>query len=361
MRIAIITATPQSVAAGSGTFVATRNLRAGLATLGHDVTIVAPSWSRLPSAYALRRWLFNRRLDPRWYTGADLVLGIDLDGYAIAHRLEPPFVAYIHGQLADEARFERGVTRRSMLLQARWERTAVHRADLVVTGSAYSRRRIVELYGVSGERVAVVPPGFDAAGWTAQVEAASPDSLPAAPIILAVARLYPRKNLGALIAAARDLKARRIGARFRIVGNGPERRTLERLVRRYRVEDVVELAGYVSDEALPAEFARAAVFCLPSLQEGFGIVFVQAMAAALPVVACRATSTPEVVTDGVHGLLVSPEDNGALADAIESLLHDDATRSRMALAGCGHAAQYTLERSARQLLDAAQALVHRGA
>jgi glycosyltransferase involved in cell wall biosynthesis len=351
MQIVIITATPQSVAAGSGTFVAIRNLQAGLTTLGHDVTIVDPSWSRLPGAYALRRWLFNRRLDPQRYTGADLVVGIDLDGYAVAPRLEPPFIAYVLGQLADEAWFERGVTRWSMQLQARWERRAVERAALVITASAYSKARVAALYRIAESKIAVVPPGIDAEGWAARVDAArgKPHRVPT---VLAVAHLYPRKNLGALIDAAAVLKRRGTPARVRIVGDGPERRRLRRRVRQRNVRDVVELVGFVPDDRLPGEFAQADVFCLPSLQEGFGIVFIQAMAAGLPVVALRASSTPEVIQEGVTGVLTEPGDASALTDALAGLLANPSLRMALGAAGRARARAFGMRAAATRFLEA---------
>ena len=347
-RIALITATPQSVAAGSGTFVATENLRLGLARLGYDVTVIHPGWSQLPRQYAIKRWLFNRRLDPRQLADTRLVIGIDLDGFAVADKIGAPFIAYIHGQLADEARFERGLTRWSMLLQGRWERLAAERATQVITISAYASRRVAALYAVDPARIAVVPPGFDVDGWAARVDAAHGGRV-GAPTVLAVAHLYPRKNLVALIDAAAALKRRGVHARVRIVGHGPERRRLERRIRERNVGDAVELVGFVPEDRLPAEFAMADVFCLPSLQEGFGIVFVQAMAAGLPIVAVRASSTPEIVRHDIDGLLAHPRDHDSLADALETMLRDP-DRARFGDAGRQRARGFGIRRVAERLM-----------
>ena len=78
------------------------------------------------------------------------------------------------------------------------------------------------------------------------------------------------------------------------------------------------------------EYVSADCFCLPSVQEGFGIVFLEAMAAGLPVVACRAAAVPEVVRDGETGVLVPPRDPEALAGALGGLLRIRRGRRRSA-------------------------------
>ena len=87
------------------------------------------------------------------------------------------------------------------------------------------------------------------------------------------------------------------------------------LWRELHLEDTVRWLGDVTASQLAAEYNRADVFSLPSIQEGFGIVFLEAMAAGKPIVATRAAAVPEVVR---HGLLVEPENHDALADALET-------------------------------------------
>src|SRR6185295_8238776 len=98
----------------------------------------------------------------------------------------------------------------------------------------------------------------------------------------------------------------------RIVGGGLEAISLRRLWRGLHLEETVSWLGDVTAGQLAAEYNGADVFCLPSVQEGFGIVFLEALAAGKPIVAARAAAVPEVVR---HGLLVEPENDDALADA----------------------------------------------
>jgi glycosyltransferase involved in cell wall biosynthesis len=153
------------------------------------------------------------------------------------------------------------------------------------------------------------------------------------PVVLCVARLYPRKRVGDLLHAAPLVRAAVPGVRFRIVGRGPEWEAMCRLHTQLGLKDTVDLLGDVTLAELAREYTGADVFCLPSVQEGFGIVFLEAMAAGLPVVACRAAAIPEVVLDGVTGVLVPPRDPARLAEALVALLRDPA-RAR-ALGGEG--------------------------
>ena len=109
-----------------------------------------------------------------------------------------------------------------------------------------------------------------------------------------------------------------------MVSGGPEAPALFRLWRELKLEPIVDWVGELPRYELAREYNRADVFCLPSVQEGFGIVFLEAMAAGKPIVAARAAAVPEVVK---HGLLVDPEDFEALADSIWRLWRDPALRA----------------------------------
>ena len=162
MRIGFLTSTPLDVVEGSGTFVGVSTLAAALRRMGVEVEIVAPV-SRFP-IYTARRWWFNHQLRRRRWDGFDLLVGFDLDGYRIAGRTGRPQVASIKGVIADELRFEGGLTRFTMSMQAAWEAGHVRRADLVMTTSSYAAHRIQELYRLP-KLPRVVPEAIDLAAW----------------------------------------------------------------------------------------------------------------------------------------------------------------------------------------------------
>jgi glycosyltransferase involved in cell wall biosynthesis len=352
MHITMISATPLSVREGSGTYVAAALLARALREVGHEVRELHPERPAGRLGFTVHRFRFNWSLSPRAVADSDVVVGWDMDGYRLAGRLRRPFVAYVHGQLAEEASFERGLVAATMRLQARAEQRSVVRADRVLTVSEIAHLRLVEIYGVPAARTAVVPPPFDGARWHQALTEARGDAMPHPPTVLCVAHLYPRKNVSSLIRAAAALRDRVPDLRVEVVGDGPERRRLARLVRSLGLERIVHLVGHVDYSALAAAYARCSVFCLPSRQEGFGLVFLEAMAAAKPIVACRGTAAEEIVQENVSGLLVSQNDGAALSEALERLLGDDGLRRRLGEAGPRQVAAYAPEVIARRFVDA---------
>lgn len=286
------------------------------------------------------------------------MLGVDLDGFMWARRRARPFVASLKGIIADELRNERGRVRFLLSVQARWERRNVERADLVVVTSRYSADVAQREYGVPLACLAVVPEPIDLEVWDDQFWRA-PRRPRSAPVVLSVARMYPRKRLADLLHAAAILRARVPGIQVRIVGRGPEWEAVSRLHAALGLGDSVVLLGDLTRERLAEEYVNADAFCLPSVQEGFGIVFLEAMAAELPVVACRIAAVPEVVLDGVTGLLVGPREPGALAEALERLILDPALARRLGQEGRRRALGFSPRAVAERFLSAVHSIQDR--
>jgi glycosyltransferase involved in cell wall biosynthesis len=139
---------------------------------------------------------------------------------------------------------------------------------------------------------------------------------------------------------------------LRVVGTGPELASLRRQARELRLGGRVKFLGHVAFDRLAGEYRRADVFCLPSRQEAFGIVFLEAMAAGLPIVAARAAAVPEVVADGVCGILVPTASPDELAQALNRLLSSAEERCRMGEAGRRRAPLYDVSLVATRFLEA---------
>jgi len=215
-----------------------------------------------------------------------------------------------------------------MSIQARLEGAHVRRADFVLTTSRYAAERIEQFYGV--RTAAIVPELIDLTRWRQALaaHAAAPD--PRWFTVLSVCRLYRRKRLDLLLEAVALLRDRLPNLRLRIVGSGPEAEEFRQVWRDRKLESTVEWLGDISFAQLAREYTGCDLFCLPSMQEGFGIVFLEAMAAGKPIVAARAAAVPEVVPQGV---LVEPSSAPAIAAAIESLYRDAGRRAALAAQG----------------------------
>ncbi len=353
MRIAFLTSTPLDFARGSGTFAGISTLARAAEALGAGIRLLTPS-RRFP-VYTLERLWFNWQLRDADFRDVDAVVGFDLDGCLLAGLHRVPHVASIKGVIADELRFERGATRCTMALQARLEKRHVAAADLVLTTSRYSADRIRELYGLA-RAPHVVPECIDLAAWGELFRLNPPAADPAKFVVLCVCRFYPRKRLAVLLRAASRLRQRIPQLEVRIVGGGPEEARLLNLWRGLNLERTVRWLGNVPPGALAREYQACDVFCLPSVQEGFGIVFLEAMAAGKPIVAARAAAVPEVVTDGTLGLLAEPESDEALAEAIARLHWDAALRATLGVNGRAAVERYESRRVAGLLLQEIGAL-----
>ena len=342
VRIRFLTSTPLDIRRGSGTYVGIHVLAVALRRLGHTVEFGTPRL-RLP-VYTLQRLIYNRRLRPS--ADYDLTVGFDLDGYGIAAG-NPSHVAALKGVIADEVRFEHGLTRLTMTMQAGRERLHARRAARVLVTSGYSAERAREFYGLA-DPPSVVPEPIDLAEWRRFL-----DLNPAGGAgfnVLFAGRLYRRKRVDTLLRAAAVLRGRIPGLAVRIVGDGPHAAPFARLARALQLGGTVSWLGDVPRSRLAAEYNRADVFCLPSVQEGFGIVLLEAMAAGKPIVASRAAAIPEVAP---HGLLVAPENPEALAAAIEALYRSPDERAAIAAEGLRRVEAFDAPKVARLFLDAA--------
>jgi glycosyltransferase involved in cell wall biosynthesis len=330
---------------GSGTFAGIQALCKALRERGVDIDVVTPR-IHLP-VYTLDRIAFNESLRWRRAGACDATVGFDLDGYRIAGREAHPHIAALKGVAADEFLYESGLTRATMRLQSRCESLHAQRADAVLATSLYAAERAQDAYRLP-RLPRVVPELIDLAAWRDLLRrnSAAPD--PARFSVLSVCRFYPRKRLHILIEAAHILRGRIPGLEVRMAGNGPEAGRLRRLTRELNLSDIVRFPGDISREQLASEYNRADVFCLPSVQEGFGMVFLEAMGAAKPIVAARAAAVPEVVP---HAVLVEPDDAESLAAGIESLYRAPNLRAESAAAATRWVEQFDAPRVAGLFLD----------
>ncbi len=224
-------------------------------------------------------------------------------------------------------------------------------ADRVATVSEWVGRDIAATLAVPRERIVVAANGVDARFHPIS-EADAAERVRAAcgleqPYVLYVGQIHmPNKNLVRLVEAFAAARPRlRSGTALVLAGRevtgGDE---VREAIRRARVEEAVRWIGYVPDDLLPALYGAADVFCYPSLQEGFGLPVLEAMACGTPVVTSATTALLEVARDAA--LLVDPLDVEELSAALATGATDAGTRVRLRRAGTARAAQYSWEATA---------------
>ena len=300
---------------------------------------------------------------PRLAATADLVhvhLGEDLAALPIARaaaRLHGlPLVLTVHTSLAHTLR---AVDLRAAVLKTLGgaiERRGARAADAVLVLTPRLAREL-PLAGVDPDRVHVVPSGVDPALFGAPHADPFP-GLPR-PRIAFVGRLAPQKSVPTLVAAT-SLLARR-DAHVVLVGDGPDRPAVEREIAARGLGDRVRVIGFVPHARVPAVLQHADLLVLPSVYEELGSVLLEAMQAGLPVVATRTGGIPDVVTDGVTGLLVPPSDPAALGRAIDRVLGSPELARRLADAGRERAKGYDWNALAGRVLDVYRAVLARRA
>ena len=220
---------------------------------------------------------------------------------------------------------------------------AARRSDRVSAISNYTAGELRELADLPIEVIPYTTSLPDVTPAPASAPASAPTPASAAQDgtgpVLFVGRLVERKGVAHLIEAMARLGQGDEGPRLEIVGDGPERPRLEALARRLGVANRVAFRGKIAPDELQASYARAAVCVLPSVldargdTEGLGVVLLEAMNHATPVIASRVGGIPDIVEDGVSGLLVPPGDADALAAAVRRVRDDPALARRLGEAG----------------------------
>jgi phosphatidylinositol alpha-1,6-mannosyltransferase len=214
--------------------------------------------------------------------------------------------------------------------------------DVLTYISDYTRGRLEPALG-GRARLAQLSPGVDVDVFTPAADGTTVRrryGLGAAPVVVCVSRLVARKGQDVLVAGWPQVLARHPDARLLLVGGGPADASLRRAVARLGVEQSVVLTGPVAADALPEHYAAGDVFAMPCRTrragldvEGLGMVFLEAAACGLPVVAGTSGGAPEAVREGITGHVVDPRSPDAVAATITGLLADRGRARAMGAAG----------------------------
>jgi glycogen(starch) synthase len=248
-----------------------------------------------------------------WLVGQAAVL--------VCEALDLPFVLTVH---ATESGRMGGV----LLSDQSWaidstEQWTVSLADAVIVCSEYMRNEVVTLFEPDEATVTVIANGIDPSDWTTtDARRRTMRRRYGTPLVVFAGRLEAEKGAQTLIEAMPALRRRVPDAQAVIIGTGGTEADLRARVRRRRLSEAVQFAGYVSDQDLRATVAAADVAVVPSLYEPFGFVALEAMVLGAPLVVARTGGLAEIVDEGRTGWQFTPGDPASLAATIEEVLAD---------------------------------------
>lgn len=247
-----------------------------------------------------------------------------------------------HPEWFPESMIERFVSTRILLHRA------VRRAQRIIVPSDSTAKDLKRFYGVGSERLRVIPLASALPG-----ESREPLNFPSGRYLLFVGTIEPRKNLLRLLQAFQKIDDRDV--RLILVGKRgwKDREIMEAIVKTERVEYL----GYSSPEEKRWLMERALAFVFPSQYEGFGLPVLEAMSVGTPVITSKVSSLPEVI--GNSALLVDPENEDGLRDALNHIIADNMLRAEFTARGRVLAATFSWSKNAAQTIEIYQAVAGR--
>jgi glycosyltransferase involved in cell wall biosynthesis len=326
--------------------------------LGHRLFLLCPPGTRLGrEAEALGIRVFSRKIRQPWDLGAirKIVSLVEELGVEILHTHSS--VDSWAGALAARWSGTPALVRTrhiSVPVKSPRFNRLYYFPDAIVTAGEHIRRDLLRTHKIPAGRVVSIPTGVDTAHFYPRPPAPelkkSLGLAEEALVISLVAVLRTQKRHEIVIAAARRVLAALPQARFLFVGEGPGRERIQKAIAAEGLGSFFILTGHRTD--IPEIIALTDVGVIASSAEGVPQFLLQTLAMAKPVVATRVGGIPEIVTPGVNGLLIPPEDPRALAEALLELLRDPDRSRRLGIAGRRLVEQeHTLERMGEKVLD----------
>lgn len=302
-------------------------------------------WHRLDLPWPAVEWFVGGRFD--LFHATDFVLAPNRARCKVLTVHDLAFLFYPEAALPSLHHYLNVVVPRS-----------IRRADHLLADSHHTARDLHEQWRVPWDRITVVQGAVDHNHFQPVTDPARLAAVRerygvgAAPFILGLGTIQPRKNYARLIEAF-HLARQEAHLPHRLVIGGSKGWLYDDIyakVQELGLDGHVHFPGFVADEDLPALYSAAEFYAYPSLYEGFGLTVVEALACGTPVLTADNSCLPEV--GGPGALYVQAEDVHSIAQGILRLAQEETLRQQLRRAGLAHAAQFTWERSGRQLLGA---------
>lgn len=279
--------------------------------------------------------------------------------HQVARGERPPLVVRGHGNPLSIKRFSGKSVGWGDLLGRKLQLVGMRRADAITAVSKFQAGELARDLSLRQETIRVIPNPISPALLQQALE--QPEVQSSKPVILYTGRIEFNKGSLELLGSVDQVVSQFPEVEYLLAGgrhNSIDDRALESALGRNGTRHHVRLLGHVPWQQLANYYRRASVFAMPSYYETFGISVIEAMAFGLPVVATNVGGLPEVVEDGVTGILVPPGNAEALADALIRLLRDPDLRARMGRAGRERVrAEFTVDRVVTQMLAVYESVI----
>jgi len=329
---------------------------------GHRYVLYARAAWQEPALDARFRWRIIPARDPWWHVRAaraanrECSVFLSSNSYLTTLFLSIPAVPIVYDLITFEPAMR--PNRRSTVIEHLTLAPAVRRAAALLAISQATADALVQRFPAAAGRTVVAPLGVTLAP-AGELTAAEAASLPAPGFVLAVGTLEPRKNLPRLVAAYAGLEERVQREHPLVVVGARGWETGETLGALRALGERATMLGHVSDAALAELYRRCALFCFPSLGEGFGLPVLEAMAAGAAVLTSNVSSLPEVGGDAVA--YADPIAVASIAAGLARLLGDEPARRELGRRAQARAREFTWERFAQITLQTLDRVARPGA
>lgn len=266
--------------------------------------------------FFLRAYKVSKKFDiqiihAHWWVPSGLI------GCFVSYLLNKPLLITMHGTDV------RIITKSK--LSSFLARIVFRKASYITVVSDFLKKKLVSLLDLPKEKVLVIPMPVN----TEKIKAFPVEENKDRKVILCVARYTKQKKLDVLLEALSLLKDWNMDFEAILIGEGPEKDELLRRIEALSMGERIKLPGFMSQEELNKYYNLSDVVVLPSMDEGFGLVLVEAGLCKKPVIGARSGGITDIIEDGVSGFLVPPEDKLALAEALKRILSDNKLATRL--------------------------------
>ncbi len=282
-----------------------------------------------------------------------------------SNKKKTPVIATIHHPYAEEKRIYRANTS-----SVEYFKYAIHRkidyleynskllcrkSDRLIAVSNYTAKSVTAEYGIQPDKISIIPNAVDINRFNPDIdgmEIRKKLGIAAEKVILFVGRLDFQKGIEYLISAFSKIVKDFPEAKLIVVGDGPLKNNIRAAINEFGISGSVFLMGRTNTDDLPKIYAACDLFVVPSLMEGFGIVYLEAMACGKTCIGANIGGVEDAILDGHTGLLVPPADSDSIYRAIKKLLSDEDTLARFGKEGRKRVLEnFTWKKVAAQTLE----------